>query len=150
MNEVYFWYEGGIPFPEILATSSLAKYRVEGGRAIRVAPLALTIAGFIDEWLNVPTPEIAEWSLPAAATAHAAMAARLKKDGFDLDSLAACPDQTLEVVVTAHEKKEHLVFKIVGTRAKDLRMASISRAPNPACKAIPEPQAHQWVFAELP
>jgi hypothetical protein len=54
LDEVTFWYDCGSSFSEILAMPAIRKYRIQENQAIRETPIALSVAGFIQEWLEMP------------------------------------------------------------------------------------------------
>ncbi len=61
---------------EQMVRKGIFRYRVDGDRVERVAPIAVDGRGFVDAWLQAPWSEAQRWSLPEGAAgfeqAHAA------------------------------------------------------------------------------
>jgi len=66
---VTFRYSSGIADTDVIVRKAIARYEVHGGHATRVAPIAPSYGGFIDEWLKLEDAEVAQWSSPAASAA---------------------------------------------------------------------------------
>jgi hypothetical protein len=66
LDEVSFLYDRGSIFTEVFIMPAIRKYRIEGDRAVREAPIAINVAGFIEEWLELSDRDAANWSSPAS------------------------------------------------------------------------------------
>ena len=149
---VTFWYEGSISDDAMLHTASVARYRIAGDLAVREAPVALTRAGFIEEWLGMTDSDAARWGEPEAVASREALVAAVAESFFEWERIARCggSPQVWEVAVRINASKKLYVFRIGGTRATDLRMLAITGNPAPSC--VPEDIAKSLdsVGAELP
>jgi hypothetical protein len=56
---VTFWYEGGLRNADLMSVPGILRYQITGDIAAREAPVALTRAGFLQEWLNMDDAEAA-------------------------------------------------------------------------------------------
>jgi len=63
LDRVTFFYDRGVFPTEFLVAPAIARYRVQKGRAIREAPLALNLIAFINEWIDLPKAEAAQWGV---------------------------------------------------------------------------------------
>ena len=90
-DTVTFFYSGGIPDGDLMETASIARYRIANGRALHEAPIALTRAGFIHEWLTLEDVNPSDYAT-AEAVAVRALASRAFDDGlFHWQSVGRCP-----------------------------------------------------------
>lgn len=131
-NIATFRFDGGIRNADLLATPTIARYRVDGDRAIRLGPIALTRAGFIQEWLTMTDANPSDWADPQAVQQRPAVAAELN-GFFEWGRIANCGAGVWDIAVTMTETHTQHVFKIRGNRATGLRMLSISDAPDESC-----------------
>jgi hypothetical protein len=135
-DTVTFNYTSGIRDPLVLLRDGIASYRVQRERATRLAPIAKSYGGFIDEWLDMDDAEAARWSTPDAARMHHRVAGKFGKDVFAWEHAADCPGSPLtrEIAVRAYESKQITVFRISGTSAADMRMISVADQALPSCR----------------
>ncbi len=122
----------------VLAREAIARFRVQGGRAIREAPIAPSFGGFVHEWLNLTDADAARWSTSEAAHSHHDLAARLNHELLEWKGVASCPGSppAREIVVEWSESKQTTVFRISETNAAELRMLSVSGEHSPGCREI--------------
>ncbi|SPE34244.1 hypothetical protein SBA3_2120021 [Candidatus Sulfopaludibacter sp. SbA3] len=147
---VSFFYQGGIGDAELLSVPSIARYRVLAGGAIREAPVALTRAGFIREWLDMDDAEASRWSEPAALKARTPAAAAIKKNGIAWQGVSQCLAPIWEVAIRPNDTQSLYVFHISGARATALRMLAVTNKLTPGCTAIDIKSNLNSVGAELP
>ncbi|WP_321477716.1 hypothetical protein [uncultured Paludibaculum sp.] len=150
-DDVTFTYSSSItddgpPTPR----PAIRRYRVQGGRALREAPLALSFGGFIDEWLRADDAEAARWSSREAALQHRDLAARYRKGTIGWERVAACPGSpsSREIAVRWSESQKRTVFRIGGASAAEMRMLSISDKPFPSCHEITIGNDRRSILAE--
>ncbi len=84
---VTFLYEAGSFIFDVFITPGIARYRLTDGRAQREAPIALTVAGFIGEWLDLSGAELKRWSTSNALSMHGMVAAEAKGSAASLRML---------------------------------------------------------------
>jgi hypothetical protein len=147
---VTFRYIAGLADAQVMQRAGIARYRISGNQARRIAPVALNIGGFVDEWIHMPDAEAARWSSPAAAREHASVRRDFSKNTFRWRSLAHCGDHA-EVGVEVNDTKKNYVFSISGSKAADLRMAGISGEHSCGAQVLPSQDfGLAPIFAELP
>ena len=149
---VTFLYQGIAGDGALLVTPSVLRYRVADNRITRVPPIALTRAGFIHEWLNIPEPDAIRWSEPSAMAARKAVAAEIKAHGFDWINIAVCsgPPEVWEVAVRMHQTSAVYVFRIRGSKATELKMMNVARTPTPSCTSEDARDTLESIGRELP
>jgi hypothetical protein len=149
---VTFWYEGGIRNTDLLSAPAILRYRVTAHLAVREGPVALTRAGFLQEWLNMDDAEAARWSESDADGKHAALAAAFAHDTFSWERIARCDGspQVWEVGVRLAEGKTRYVFLMTGSRAGELRMRAIGEVPRESCAPLDVRKNLSGLGAELP
>jgi hypothetical protein len=149
---VTFWYEGGIQNSDLVSVPAILRYRVTGDLAVREGPIALTRAGFLQEWLNMDDAEAARWSEPDAAGKHAPASVAFAHDTFLWDRIARCDSspQVWELGVRLVEAKARYIFLMIGSRAGELRMRSIGDNPNESCAPMDVRKKLGGLGAELP
>jgi hypothetical protein len=147
-NVVEFHYIGRLGDVVAMARTGIAKYRIEGNRATRIAPLALSIPGFMDEWLDMDESEAARWSTPAAARMHAQAKADYGDDVFEWQTFGRCGGAA-ELGIQFTRTKKIDVFRISGATAADLKMIGISDKHSCAARDISGGDLTE-VLTELP
>ena len=90
---VTFRYDGGIGDSDLLWTSAVARYRIEQSHAVRDTPIALTRAGFIDEWLSMTDRDPKLWAEPQATEMRTTVAPVIQKNGFEWSNIGRCGDR---------------------------------------------------------
>jgi hypothetical protein len=136
---VTFWYDGGLPDAEMMSTPAIARYRVAENRAVREPPMALTRAGFIEEWLAMDDSEAARWSEPEALRVHRALAPAFQHDSFKWEHIGRCAGSppVWEIGVRLDKSKKLYVFRIRGSRATELRMLAVTDRWTQSCATVP-------------
>jgi len=149
---VTFRYIAGLADAEMMERPGIARYRVESDRAVRLPPVALSLAGFIDEWLRINDTEAVPWSGSEAAPLHHAVAADFHANVFTWKSVAECAGTpaTSEVRVDLHEINKTYVFVITGAHAADLKMKRVSSAHSCAARNLPDSDGFTAIARELP
>jgi len=132
---VTFRYSSGIADTDVIVRKAIARYEVHGGHATRVAPIAPSYGGFIDEWLKLEDAEVAQWSSPAASRRHHELSAQLTQELFILRGAWNCPGGR-EIEVESDESKKVFVFRIFGSTIEQMRMEAVSDRPSPGCQEI--------------
>jgi hypothetical protein len=135
-----------------MSVPAILRYRVTGDLAVREGPIALTRAGFLQEWLNMDDAEAARWSEPDAAGKHAAVSVAFAHDTFSWDRIARCDGspQVWEIGVRLVEAKARYIFLMIGSRAGELRMRSIGDGPSESCAPLDVRKNLSGLGAELP
>lgn len=133
---IRFLFEPAIKNTDLMSTQGIAKYELVGTRLTRISPLALTRAGFIQEWLGLSTSEAARWSSPAAIQKHAQLSTRYRDKYYTWKSASQCPDDTgvWEIAIQLDHSKTEDVFRMRADHAQDLRMISVSSTRSPSCQ----------------
>jgi len=147
---VTFRYAAGMADGELMARPGIARYKVQRDRAIRLAPIALTLGGFTDEWIRMDTADIQPWSAPAAARAHSAVQADFSSSTFRWHSFAKCCLDESEVGVLVERPQKIYVFTISGTRAADLKMTRVAGAHTCTAHELPDTNGLKVIAEELP
>lgn len=126
---------------DYLTRPGIARYRVQNGHPIRLAPIAASLEGFINEWLTMNDSEAARWSTSQASVHHNELAARFQKDVIVLQQAASCPGTppTREVAVQGGESKQVTVFRITASSLPEMRIVAVSDSLSPGCQKIAEP-----------
>jgi hypothetical protein len=150
-DAVTFRYYGATGDGYLLSGPSVARYRIIANRAVLEAPVALTRAGFIHEWLKMSETDAARWSEPEAFAARSAASADLAH-GFEWERIARCDDSpsVWEIAVRPNESKVLQVFRIAGSRATQLRMLAVTHDVISSCLPDDLSKGLAGVAAELP
>jgi len=120
----------------VLSRDAIARYRLSGPTAVRIAPIAESFGAFVDEWLKLDDQQAARWSTPEAAIAHRKLDAH--NQIFEWQSVADCPGSPpfREITVEWSDSKKKTVFAVSGSRVEDLRMLAIRDRPSVGCREI--------------
>lgn len=123
---VTFLYQGATGDGMLLSEPSILRYRVAKQGLIREAPVELTRAGFIHDWLSMDDSDVSRWSEPAAVIRRKTVATALNEHGFDWVHIGVCNGlpPVWEVAVRQHDSHIVYVFRIRGLRATEMRMGS--------------------------
>jgi hypothetical protein len=143
-DQVTFRYTTLMGETDVLEREGIARYRIQAGRPVRVAPMAPTFGGFISEWLELDDREAARWSTPEPARMHRALVTRFKvgKENFEWEHAANCPGSppgsppAREIGIRSGDGQQTAVFLISGSSAADMRLLSVSGQRSPACTEI--------------
>jgi hypothetical protein len=127
---VTFTYSAQIHDGIFMERPGVARYRVNGTTATRIAPVATTLAGFIDEWIHMNPADAPRWSDPDALQSRAKIQAARNNSVMEWRSFARC-NGAREVGVQIDQSL--YVFSIRGDRASDLRMVSVRPQHSPNC-----------------
>ena len=135
-----FWYDAGLINGDLLAVAGVASYRVQRERAVRVRPVALTRAGFIQEWVDSESGEASDWSATEAAQVHERVARDLRGKAYDWAGIRNCGGEPAvwEVGTKTEGSSTVNVFRISGSRAQELRMLAVGHQFEASCKPIDE------------
>jgi hypothetical protein len=149
---VTFWYQGGIEDSQLQSAPAVLRYRITAGQAVREGPLALTRAGFLQEWLKMESGDADRWSEPPAADVQKSVSGAFARHAFTWDRIARCGDtpQVWELAVRLEETNALYVFRVSGSRASELRMLSVGDRPTDSCQPAGLGKNLQAVGAELP
>ena len=137
---------------EVMIRRGLAIYRVESGHAVRVAPIATSLGGFIDEWLTMDASDAARWATPEAANRHYEIAAKFERNTLDWRLVTECKatTPTREVTARVGNSDQSVTFRVLTSTAAQMRMISISDAVSSDCQEIATPEILPLIYAELP
>ena len=151
-NVVTFRYDGGIGDMDLLSASAIARYRVTGDEVTREAPVALTRAGFIREWLAMRQTDAARWAERQALAMRGTLAQELHGNLLEWVRVANCGGSppVWGVAATIGKSNRPRVFRIRGNRATELRMLSIGDKVTESCPAEDIRKSLASVGAELP
>jgi hypothetical protein len=141
---VTFRYTANLGDADLMARPAIARYTITSQGAVRIAPIALSRVGFVDEWLNMDRREAARWSTPQAAAQHDAVTAWFKRQAMKFAGISHCPGLTSvwEIGIarlTLHDeptKKWFFVMSEAG--ASQMRMLGIGTSPRPGCIVVSE------------
>ncbi len=147
---VTFYYDGASGESYLLSTSSIARYRISGGRTIRETPIALTRVGFLYEWLRMEDSEAQRWAESAAVERRNASLAN-RASIFEWEQLARCAGTPpVWELAVRYENGSRLVFRLAGERATDLHMLAITDRLTPTCAVVDLANGISSIAAELP
>jgi hypothetical protein len=122
------------------------RYRVQGTSALRLGPIAETLAGFIDEWLGIEDGEAIRFGSAATATQHRALRrTRRSEEWYSFTDAAECPGTPPAHQVRAlwDKSKRTTYFRVSGDTAATLRMESVTDSPIPGCHSSRLDDIHQ-------
>ncbi len=134
VGTVEFRYVANMSDGDFLHRPGVARFTLSGGVMTRAAPVALTRAGFIDEWLKMDAADAARWSAPAAMKHHAGLSAR--KSAFTFESAALCPEnpRTWQVVLKYHGSEDRHAFVMRESGAAKMHMLDVLTPPRGGCR----------------
>jgi hypothetical protein len=135
-NVVTFRFNSPLPDSEQTVVSVIARYQIAENHATRLSPIAFSRAGFIQEWLAMTDANPADWATPEAVQQRTAGAAELKGRTFEWGRIANCGNGVWDIAVMMSRGETQRVFKISGNRASDLKILSISEAPDQTCRIV--------------
>lgn len=115
---------------------AIERYQVQGSTITRIAPIAASYGGFIEEWIDQSDTEAARWSTPEAAARHHAVAAKIGKDFFGWSRVGYCDDSLREIAMETDDTEQTIVFAISGTHPDNLRMVAVRDKLTPTCKRV--------------
>jgi hypothetical protein len=151
-NTLIFKYVTMLGDPDVLTRNAIARFYVQGGHAVRQAPIAPSFGGFIDEWLTMDDAEAARWGTAETSVRHHDLAARRNTELFTWQGVADCPGPPTmrEVVLQWSESKQTTVFLISGANAAEMRMLSVLDTPSSSCHEIDISGDLSSILAEPP
>ncbi len=134
----------------VLIRAAIECYKIQGDRAIRIAPIAPTFGGFVGEWLDVSDAEAAKWSTAQAMRRHHELATRRAKGTFEFEYVGECPGPpaTWEIGVQWEDPKEETVFAVSGARAAEMRMLSLSDQRGKSCREVELDKGIPRIFSQ--
>jgi hypothetical protein len=133
---VAFRYNRGIRDTDILIRSGIEKYRIEANRVTRIAPIALNILGFIDEWLDLNEAQSAQWSSGEGVRDRAAAVVWSKSVAFEGGSRCEGSPTLWQVSVKSPDSEERRVFLVNEAGSERLQMAGFKRQPLRECPPV--------------
>lgn len=150
-DRVTFEYDAGVQDLNILLTPAVATFRIAGHVAVRQSPIALTRAGFIEEWLSM-ADDPARWGETQALRLRPTVAAAVQQHGFEWAKMFRCGGSpaSWEVGVRIRDLEKTYFFRIAGTRARELRMDDIRDDATQSCIEENTSKDLSVVAAELP
>jgi hypothetical protein len=135
-NNATFRYSTDMRDTVIQSREGVASYQVLGNRAIRQAPIASQLGGFIDEWLLLDDDEAARVSTPAAAKMHHNVAAGFARDFFEWKRVSDCSGPVREIIIQGEKSRQTFIFLLRFSSLTDMQMLSVSDKGNPSCREI--------------
>jgi len=136
-------YASGFNDPGVLVREGIARYQVQSGHSMRLAPVAKSYGGFIDEWLKMDDAEAARWASPEASMRHHGLAAG--KGFLDWARVADCPGPQPARAIAL---EQGTVFLIRSGAAAGMRMMSVlDKIPN-SCHEISLRDGFASILAE--
>jgi hypothetical protein len=147
-----FRYDGAAGDLDLMATSAVARYGIDGDRVVREAPVALTRAGFVYEWINMDEAEAARWGDAAAIKVRKSVVSAMEKHAFEWQRVAHCDTSppAWELAIRVDEPARLFVFRFRGERATDFRMLDVLTRPTESCAAVDITKGLTSIAAELP
>lgn len=145
-----FRYAANMSDAQIMIRPGIEIYRVKNGHARRVAPIALTRGGFIDEWLNLDPADVPRWSSPEAAAAHQQAAVLFLGRAFEWDHVAKCSGSKWEIGIRTLTSKETRIFLMDAPNAAAMRMLKVSEERSPSCVPVDITGDLTSIAGELP
>lgn len=129
-NTVTFRYDVGMRDIDILIRPGIEKYRVDDNRVTRVAPVAVNIVGFIEEWLDLDDAEASQWS-NAEAIRDRSAAVAWAKDGVEYKGGSRCAGspRLWQVSVKLADAEDRRIFLVNEDGAEHLQMAGVRSEP---------------------
>jgi hypothetical protein len=136
-NTVTFRYDQGMRDIDILIRPGTEKYRVDKNRVIRVAPVAVNIVGFIEEWLDLDDSEAAQWS-SAEGVRERSAAVAWAKDGVEYKGGSRCAGspRLWQVSVKLADSEDRRIFLVNEDGAEHLQMAGFRSEPVRECPHV--------------
>jgi len=135
-------FHGSSLDPEVHNREYVRRYAVNGARAERVAPVAATPRGFVEEWLVSAWPQAQRWSAadPALQAAHARLQAASKSAATTFGATRQCADGSTQVQLTIQDGGRY--FRIEG-RPVSYRLKAIAAQADPSCtRELAEPSLY--------
>ncbi len=123
---------------DVLARDAVARWHVEGGRAIRQTPIAKSYGGFVEEWPEMTNQRPLGGALEAGSL-HRDLAARLDRESIKWVHAADCPGspRAREIGVQWRGLQQQTTFFLVGgSTAAEMRMLSIVNKPSTSCREL--------------
>lgn len=108
------------------------RYAVKGGRVERIAPVAATPRGFVDEWLVSAWPQAQRWSAadPTLQAAHARLATLREGATLTFGPTRQCVDGTVQVAFDVDGSER---FLRVAGEPDSYRLKTVATEADPAC-----------------
>jgi len=130
-----FRYETLVPGPEVMVRKAIARFSRAGGGLERNAPIALSRAGFVDEWLGMDDREAARWSTLKAAQHHSQLSG-WAAHGFALEQIALCPGkpQTWQIPIHFDKPGEQRTITLNDANPYGMRVLNVSSEPGANCR----------------
>jgi len=147
-DTVQFKFESGYPSIGKADRQSEQRYLVQGSRALRLAPLGLSLYEFIWEWLRLDDADAARFSMPEAAAQHHGVMT-VGDVGAGALSETDCPGAPVREFRGDWITTERFAyFRVSGTTPETYRMESISDKTICDSVVLPPPQDDTVMFAQ--
>ncbi len=136
-NTVTFRYDQGMRDVDILIRPGIEKYRVDKNGMIRVAPVAVNIVGFIEEWLDLDDADASQWSSAEAVRDRSAVVA-WAKEGVEYKGGSRCSGspRLWQVSVKQSDTEDRRIFLVNEDGAEHLQMIGFRSEPLRECPHV--------------
>jgi hypothetical protein len=120
---------------------AILRYSVSGTAVTRIAPLAITRSGFLDEWISLDPRDVAQWSAPESLKGHHPIKEFLKQHEnddhiyFNKISLCSNSPRTWQISASSgfNAPTATWYFLLTESGAANMRMLGVKDNPNPEC-----------------
>jgi hypothetical protein len=133
--------------PDLLIRYHTVNYKLVGGHAIRIPPVAHSPAGFLDEWAQADLTQAARWALQLGANVgrwHSAI--HDPKHDWELAFVQPCPGgRKWQLGVNSDRQR---VFATVVLTPAGYRLADIGDSRQPGCPGEQAPTAEPATAAK--
>jgi hypothetical protein len=148
---VTFRYTTSSGDSDVLVRKGIANYRIDGLRAVRVAPLALSSGGLVSEWLSMNDTEAARWSSPSAAAWHRQRSKTFTKGLFAWEYVADCsgPPMSREIGIRSNDTGQLAYLRIGGVFATQFKILAVTEKPSASCIQLDIRSDFSKLFSEL-
>ncbi|WP_386065648.1 hypothetical protein ACFJIW_13900 [Tahibacter sp. UC22_41] len=125
-------FHGSSLDPVVHNREFVRRYAVQGERVERVAPVAATPRGFVDEWLVLAWPQARRWSVADSVlqAAHAQLATLREGATLTFGATRQCADGTVQVEFDIDGNER---FLRVAGQPVSYRLNSVATESDPAC-----------------
>jgi hypothetical protein len=132
------FFAGSRDSDQVWARTHVLHLRVDGAKARRVEPVALTAQDFVDEWLSQPWKEISEWTDPKLTDVHAELKKAEVDGGFQL--VQRCTEHSDQWQVGFDFKDDTYYFLVQQKGEYGFRMLDVSDERQPGCPGDDPPR----------
>ena len=130
------WYHAASIDGGVHNREYIRRYSIHGDSIRRIAPVAASPRDFVDEWINLPWPEAAQWSdrgsLGRLQFSHQDLHEASSHRGFMFESVYLCSGaRDLYQVEVSLDDKDSYFFLV--SADGPLTMKAVSKRPRPGC-----------------